>query len=178
MEAQPENPDFQGRPLSEIPPEASNLQELPEQQPVLQKKSVEWYAIVFLEIMAVFLIMGLLGAVILCIRNLVRHKKYAKADDLEKIQLQLKRVLRLGKLCGFAWSDAETLQSYRERANTVLDTEEYSFARACAVYEKIRFGGKSISSAELQELEAYAEKLEREYLAGCDRMKQFMYLVL
>lgn len=176
--SQAEKPDSYVGIWTEKPDEEIVQQRKPAEGPVLPKKSTEWYAILLLRIAAALLAGFILANVILFFRNVVRHKKYSCASDLEKMKLQLKRLLRLGRLRGIGMWDGETLQAYCKRVHEVLDTEEYSFARASALYEGIRFGGKNISPMELQKLEAYVEKAERDYLKNCGFLRKVIYRVL
>lgn len=137
------------------------------------------YALLLLKVIVTLLISGILViALIVWLRNIIRSKKYAHADTQEKVRLQIKRLLRLGKLQGVAMLEEETLQAYQERVCDLLDVKEYSFAKACTLYEGICFGDKTVSPRELKELEAYVEKAERCYLACCGFLRKLVYHIM
>lgn len=131
-----------------------------------------------LKIIAGLLAGVLFAVIVLSIRNLVRRRSYRRSSDLKKLQIQLKILLRLGRLYKVALAEGEVLQEYQERVREVLDTKAYSFARVCTVYEGIRFGGKSISQEELREMENYVKEAEHCYLADCGFLKRVVYYVV
>lgn len=133
------------------------------------------YVFAALKIAAVILLFFALAAAIALIRNALRRKKYARMDTGEKVRLQIKRLLRLGKLLGAPISDGETLQDYSERTQNIFAVGSYSLSDACALYEGVRFGGKSVSAQELCLLEDYAKLTERGYLASCGFLRKLFY---
>lgn len=156
-------------------PSSDKQEEAPEED----GKSPLWYALAFVKaVLAVAAGCVLAVAAVIWIRSTVRRRKYARADVQEKLRLQLKRLLKLGKLQGVPIAEGETLQAYQEHAHEILDTKEYSFSKACALYEGVRFGGKTVPDSKLRELEAYAGKAEQCYLATCGALKKLVYRII
>lgn len=72
-------------------------------------RSAQWYVLVLLKIIVALLVGCTLSVVIVWLRDVVRRKKYASATTQDKIRLQIKRLLRLGKLQGVPLLEGETL---------------------------------------------------------------------
>lgn len=144
-----------------------------------QKKSAGWYAKTLLEA-AGLLLAGCLLAVlgIVGLRKLLWRRKYADADIPEKVRIQLKCLLKLGRLQGEPIAEGETLQAYQRRTQKIKDMAEYSFADACDLYEGVRFGAKSVSPEEMQKLVTYTKNVERAYLAECGVLKKIVYFII
>lgn len=96
----------------------------------------------------------------------------------EKVKTHIKLLLKLGRLRGMPIAEGETLGAYSLRAGQTLNTKEYTLAKACALYEAMRFGEKTPSPRELCELEAYTQKAERSYLAACGFFKKLVYRIM
>lgn len=170
-------PSPEGIPQSKPDP-TPTPQDGPALTPTLPLKASGRYAPVLFKIGAVLGAGCVLAAITFLFRALTRRRRYIRAKDLEKTQFQLKRLLRLGRLLGVPIEDGETLPAYEIRARARLDTEEYAFLQACTLYEGARFGAKAVSPEDLRALEAYAQGVERGYLAGCGFFKRLLYRVL
>lgn len=161
----------------ETPPLQTTAPLSPSPSESVDHPSDRWDSLVLWEIAGALAIGCALCILLLRIRNVVRRRKYAAADSMEKVTRQLKRLLRLGQLQGVALRKGETLQGYQRRIHELLDTEEYSFAQACDLYEKMRFGMKAVSTGELELLEQYGNTVENRYLTRCGFLKRIIYRV-
>lgn len=163
----------QPNPNENIPPA-----EVPKES-VPKDKSTPKYTMALLEIVAVLLIGAVQTIVIVVsIRRAMRRKRYVEMDIPDKMKVQMKRLLRLGKLNGIPLSEGETLQSYEERIGKRMDTAAYRFVEACDLYEKIRFGAKEALSEEMKKIEDYVGEVERAYLADCGILRKLVYYIL
>lgn len=171
--AEAANIDQKGNPyLQDAAPSASS-----EPVSAVQKSSDHWDISFLLKPLGTLLAGGILCLLLLWLLNTLRRRRYAAADPGEKLRIQLKRLLQLGKLQGAPLKEGETLQSYQRRIHGLLDTERYSFAQACALYEGMRFGEKNVSDLELKQLEAYGKDAENHYLTNCGFLKKLTYRV-
>lgn len=136
------------------------------------------YGIVMLKVFLLFAACIVTAIIVLWIRKRLQNRKYAGLEMLAKIQWQMKRLLLLGKLYGVPISDGETLEAYRRRVHKRLDTPEYTMEEACFLYEKIRFGAKTVSPEQLRELEDYVKKAEQSYLADAGLIRKLAYYIL
>lgn len=144
-----------------------------------QNKPTQKYGSAILEIMVVLIIGAVLTVVIVVsVRKAMRRKRYAQMNIPDKMKVQMKKLLRLGKLKGLSLSEGETLQSYQERIGKQLDTDKYSFVESCDLYERIRFGAKEALPEEIKKLEDYVGELENIYLADCGILRKLVYYIL
>lgn len=143
------------------------------------KKEAPYDALAVLKMMVTLLMCTALAVVLMVwLKNMLRRQNYARMDIQGKVRIQMKRILRLGKLQGAALSEGETLQAYAARTHGILDTEEYPFATACALYESIRFASETASLTELTQLEAYVTSAERTYLTRCGLLRKLLYRIM
>lgn len=161
-------------------PQGTFAQEMPLQEAEndWQGRTLQEYVLLLAELIWMLLAGSILiVAMVVWLRNMVRHRTYTRMNTQEKMRQQIERLLRLGKLRGAPIREGETLYAYRVRTQKMWAAGEYSFAEVCQLYESVRFGEKEVSAEELQMLETYVRETEREYLAECGLLRRVVYRV-